>query len=393
MESVSRVADEPEGLVRMKNPFISNLHKKDINHFTSNIGLFLRRKLDRPFKKLCNLFTNATIIRVDNDASLSDEAYYSGSEVTYITYSQYPLSEKRKANNIVLERYPHLEKKESYIFVGNHTCPEDIETMLNIIDRNAYLVLGSIETLQYNPEAYLIWLNGMIVFDILDATSRKALMSKMERVLRTNSILIFPEGSHNYHPNNVINHLYDGAVRLALETGKKIVPVSLVRDGEHKVSYIDVGNPIDVREIACNASEYCRDEADSEKAKIKALTGFLRDKMATAVYHLLARHTEPVCRKSYEDMEQYFIERYVSDSFAKLKWKHDVFDAEFLTKKTKEDQNYEEVVRTLSGLRLNSRVLRDTGLDNREYVFLARDLERKDVVGNMRRFYSKEGEH
>lgn len=372
----------------MKNLLISNLHKKDVNHFTSNIGLFLRRKLDRPFKKLCNLFTNATIIRVDNAAFQNDEEYYSGLDVTYIPYSQYPLSEKRKANNIVLERYPHLEKEESYIFVGNHTCPEDIETMLNVIDRNAYLVLGSIETLQYNPEAYLIWLNGMIVFDILDATSRKALMSKMERVLRTNSIMIFPEGSHNYHPNNVINHLYDGAVRLALETGKKIVPASLARDGEHKVSYIDVGNPIDVREIACNASEYCRDEADSEKAKIKALTGFLRDKMATAVYHLLARHTEPVCRKSYEDMEQYFIDRYVSDSFAKLKWKHDVFDAEFLTKKTKEDQNYEEVVRTLSGLRLNSRVLRDTGLDNREYVFLARDLERKDVVGNMReRFY------
>ncbi len=376
----------------MKNPFISNLHKKDVNHFTSTLGLFLRRKLDRPFKKLCNLFTNATIIRVDNDASLSDEAYYSGSEVTYITYSQYPLSEKRKANNIVLERYPHLEKKESYIFVGNHTCPEDIETMLNIIDRNAYLVLGSIETLQYNPEAYLIWLNGMIVFDILDAASRKALMSKMGRVLLTNSILIFPEGSHNYHPNKIVNHLYDGAVRLALGTGKKIVPVSLVRDGEHNVSYIDVGNPIDVKKLTLNGSEYCKDEEEPEKAKIKALTAFLRDKMATSVYHLIARHTEPVFRNACEDIEQYFIKRYVNDSFAKLKWKHDVFKAEFLTKKTREDQDYEEVVRTLSELRLSNRVLRDTGLDNREYVLLARDMGRKDVVGNMKReYYQRNG--
>lgn len=372
----------------MKNPFISNLHKKDVNHFTSNIGLFLRRKLDRPFKKLCNLFTNATIIRVDNAAFQNDEAYYSGLEVTYIPCSQYPLSEKRKANNIVLERYPHLEKKESYIFVGNHTCPEDIETMLNIIDRNAYLVLGSIETLQYNPEAYLIWLNGMIVFDILDAASRKALMSKMGRVLQTNSILIFPEGSHNYHPNKIVNHLYDGVIRLALETGKKIVPVSLVRDGEHKVSYIDVGNPIDVKKLTLNGSEYCKDEEEPERAKIKALNAFLRDKMATSVYHLIARHAMPMCRKSYEDIEQYFIERYVNDSFAKLKWKHDVFEAEFLTKKTKDDQSYEEVVRTLSELRLNNCVLRDTRLDNREYVLLARDLERKDVVRNMReRFY------
>jgi len=68
----------------VKNPLICNLHKRDINHFTSNAGLFLRRKLDRPFKRLCNLFTNATIVRAENDVILSDEEYYSGLEVTYI---------------------------------------------------------------------------------------------------------------------------------------------------------------------------------------------------------------------------------------------------------------------------------------------------------------------
>lgn len=40
-----------------------------------------------------------------------------------------------------------------------------LKLMLNVIDRNAYLILGSVETLRYNPEAYLSWLNGMI--DIL----------------------------------------------------------------------------------------------------------------------------------------------------------------------------------------------------------------------------------
>lgn len=34
----------------MKNLFISNLNKKDIDHFTSDMGLFLRRKADRAFK-------------------------------------------------------------------------------------------------------------------------------------------------------------------------------------------------------------------------------------------------------------------------------------------------------------------------------------------------------
>lgn len=109
--------------------------------------------------------------------------------------------------------------------MGSHVCPEDIETMLNIIDRNAYLILGSVENLNYNPEVYLSWLNGMIVFNVLDQNERSSLPAKMERVLQTQSILIFPEGSHNYDLNKLIKPLYDGPVNLALKTGKRLFPL------------------------------------------------------------------------------------------------------------------------------------------------------------------------
>ena len=357
----------------MRNFFITNLHKKDVNHFTSDVGLFLRRKLDSPFKKLCNLFTNVTIVRVKGNNGLSDEEYYSGLDMMYVPREVYSLSTKKNANNIVLERYPELERGESYIFVGNHTCPEDIETMLNIIERNAYLILGSVEVLKYDPEMYLSWLNGMIVFDTLDSQMRKDLMPKMERVLQTNSILIFPEGSHNYHPNKLINHLFDGPINLALKTGKKIVPICLVRDEEHRVSYIDVCNPIDVGRLQVNVQDYFPREAESEKYRIKALSAYLRDKMATSVYHLNARHIEPLSRSSHGDLEAKFIEDYVNDAFIKLKWRHDVFDAEYLTKKSDADKEYEEVVEVLSGIGI------------KEWVLKMWDLERKDVPNNMRK--------
>lgn len=371
----------------MKNIFISNLYKKDVNRFTSDVGLCLRRKLNTPFKKLCNVFTNANIIRVKKDTNLGDEDYFSNLNLEKIPCASYSLSNKKNANNIVLERYPALEKDESYIFVGNHTCPEDIETMLNIIDRNTYLILGSIESLQYNTEMYLLWLNGMIAFDILDQQSRRELAPKMERVLKTNSILIFPEGSHNYHPNKLVNNLFDGPVNLALKTGKKIVPVSLVRDDKSKVSYIDVGNPIDVHKLHLNVHDYYPAEEDNEKYRIKSMSSYLRDKMATAVYHLIARHIEVIERSNYDDIERYFVDCYVEDSFAKLKWQHDVFDAEFLTKKEKADLEYEEVIRRLSSLRLGKKVLNGTRLNIKEYVLLEMDLERKDVISNMRKRY------
>ncbi len=47
----------------------------------------------------------------------------------------------------------------------------------------------------------------------------------------------------------MIKPLYDGPVNLALKTGKKIVPVALVKDYENNVAYLDVGNPIDVRNL------------------------------------------------------------------------------------------------------------------------------------------------
>lgn len=370
-----------------RNLFINKLNTRDVNHFTTDIGLFLRRKSNGAFRKLCNVFTNATIIRNETSEYVSNEEYYNNLKAERIPLSSYPLSTKKNANNIIVERYPKLEEGESYIFVGSHVCPEDIETMLNVIDRNAYLILGSVENLNYNPEVYLSWLNGMIVFNVLDMKERRELIPKMERVLHTQSILIFPEGSHNYDLNKLIKPLYDGPVNLALKTGKKIVPVVLVKDYENNVAYLDVGNPIDVRGLDLNIQDYYPGKEESEKYRIKSMSSYVRDQMATAVYHMMERHIAPIKKSEYEDLEQHFIQFYVTDTFNKLNWKHDVFDAEYLTKKTKEEQEYEEVVRSLGNLKLKKNVLKETRLYSREYVNKIRDLDRKNVVENLRKHF------
>lgn len=371
----------------MRNLFISDLNLKDTNHFTTDMGLRLRKRADGPFKKLCNIFTNANIIEVPGP-DVSDDEYFKNLSTERIPLSEYDINPKK--NNIILERYPHLAEDEQYIFVCNHTCPEDIENVLNILDRNAYLILGSIETLKYNPEAYLTWLNGMIPFDILDKDQRRGLMPKMERVLKTNSILIFPEGSHNYSPNNLVNSLFDGPVNLSLRTGKKIVIVTHIRDMEKNISYVDVSNPVDLEGFGIRKDEGPTNTFESEKGYVKSLTSCIRDKMATAVYYILARHIEPVRRNDYKDIEEHFRGEKIADAFKKLKWSHDVFDAEYLVKKTQADREYEEVVSTLSNLRFNHNTLANTLLGNREYVLLANDLQRRDVAGAMRDYWLKE---
>lgn len=376
------------GGVYMKNLFIDKLNEKSVESFTSDFGLYLRKIGNTPFKKACNIFTNAHIIKEDNIKCLSDEEYYHTLSDEYVPLSTYDL--RKNKNNIVLERYPILDTDISYIFVCNHTCPEDIETVLNVLDRNAYLVLGSIESLQYNREMYLSWLNGMIPFDIMDKVQRKELLLKMQRVLETNSILIFPEGSHNYHPNKLINNLFDGPVNLALKTMKKIVIITLVRDDENNVSYIDVGNPIDIKTINVDMNEVSSSESEFEKYYVRNLSLAIRDKMATAVYYLISRHFKVLNRNQFSDMEEFLRNKKIIDAFQKLKWKHDVFEAEYLVKKTAEEKEFEAVIKDISNLRLNIDTLKSTTLDNRYYVLSGVDLERKDIPLQMRKYWLSE---
>lgn len=357
--------------MKYHNLFINNLNKKDVKHFTTDIGLFIRKKTFPLFRRLCNFFTHATI-------------FYTNSDVEKL------LSRKQNANNIVVQNYPNLKKDESYIFVGSHVCPEDIETMINVLDRNAYLVLGSVENLHYNPEVYLSWINGLIVFDVLNKTERKELISKMERVLKTQSILIFPEGSHNYDFNKLIKPLYDGPINLAIRTGKKIVPIVMIKDYEKKVAYIDVGNPIDVTNLNLNIQDYYPGKEETEKYRIKAMSSYLRDLMATTMYEMMEHYFTPLKRKDYEDLGEHFIEFYVKDTFQKINWRHDVFDAEYLTKITEDEQAYEEVVQVLSNLKFSKQVLKETRLNTREYVLQEIELKKRNVVQNLRNeFYKK----
>ena len=363
----------------MENIFIRNLNKKSEEKFTSDFGLWLRKISDKPFKKLCNVFTNAKIIYNNNNNNLSDEEYFNSLNLDYIPTENYEIDSNK--NNIVVERYPKLNENEPYIFVCNHTCPEDIETVLNIIDRNAYLVLGSIETLKYNKEAYLSFLNGMIPFDIMNSSERKSAYKKMVRVLKTNSILIFPEGSHNYNPNNLVNKLYDGPVRLALETNRKIVVLTMLKDNENNIAYIDASNPIDVSKMEINPN-------DSYKKNLKRLTLNIRDKMATAVYYMASRHFKQIKRSDFYDIEEEMRLKKINDAFEKMKWNKDIFEAEYLVKKTDEDRELEKVIVDMNNLAINKPSL--INLLGKDWIIKEIDMKRKNIPLRMRKHLEEE---
>lgn len=71
------------------NLFISKLNEKDVNHFTTDVGLFLRRKSHKLFRKLCNFFTHTKVIYTEKCNYDTDEEYYRTLNDGYISVSDY----------------------------------------------------------------------------------------------------------------------------------------------------------------------------------------------------------------------------------------------------------------------------------------------------------------
>lgn len=85
--------------------------------------------------------------------------------------------------------------------------------------------------------------------------------------------------------------------------------------------------------------------------------------MAIAVYYLFERHF-PQIRSGF---------------FSKSKIEGVNFKAEFLTKKTKEDKEYADVIKTMSDLELDPTYLKKNKFLDTSYILIRIDLERNNV--------------
>ena len=276
------------GLVKLKDA--------NVETFTTNTGLKIRKCINRPLR--------------------------------YIL-------EKSTKGKIVVESYPDLEKDEAYIFASTHYHCEDIISNLAVLDRNAYALMGTTDQIEHNPLMYGAWLNGFIYVDRWDSESRKSAIPKMERVLKAgNSVLIWPEGSLNNTENLLIQKLFGGPYYLAKNTGKKVVPISNYLQPETNTIYIRVGTPIDL-------TKYDKDEG----------LDILRDAMASMMFEQIKVHSIPINRK--ELTGDYHLEHLETRrlEYLKNKWTgvEKLID-ELVVYKDKKITTYEDILRSLDGV-------------------------------------------
>lgn len=298
----------------MFNTGLKKFETTDINNFTSVSGILIRRKINRVWRKILSLGTH------------------------------------RKVH---IEQYPSLNKNEAYLFAANHSFDEDAISILQSIDRNAYMLQGTTHQMEHNPIFYAMWANGMIYVNRLDDKSRKESLDKMKRILKGgSSVVLFPKGGYNNTENQLIAPLFSSPYILNRELGVKVVPIISFNDIGSNEIFVRAGEPMDL-------SGYDKYEA----------LALLRDKMSTLCYEIMEDHTILVKRKELEgDPRMEYLEAR-KNVYACQKWYADVWDEELTyysghnVTTPKESREY---VDNVQGNNKNAYILADTLLRREE---------------------------
>ena len=258
----------------MKNYGIMGFKDKNVENFTSDIGMEIRKRIN-PFLR--------------------------------------PILKIATKGELIIDNYPKLEDDTPYIFVSLHNFVEDTIANLATIDRDAYLLFGTTDQLEVNPEMYAAWLNGFIYVDREDKQNRKDSLLKMQRVLENgNSVLIFPEGGFNNTENLSSLKLFASPYILSKLTGAKVVPIAPYYEfGSDKI-YMNVGEPM-------NLSKY-----EDKKEALRDL----RDNLATLLYESMEKHSTTLIRQELGPDPRLAYMEQRRQEYMKTKWTKDVWEEE-----------------------------------------------------------------
>ena len=116
----------------------------------------------------------------------------------------------------------NFTKGENYIVVCNHNSLMDVPVATPFIP-GPNKTIAKIEMAKI-PLFGIIYKRGSVLVDRKSEESRKASFNKMREVLQMGlHMCIYPEGTRN-KTKEPLQRFHDGAFRLALDTGKSILP-------------------------------------------------------------------------------------------------------------------------------------------------------------------------
>lgn len=162
--------------------------------------------------------------------------------------------------------------KQPIIFAATHGFREDVEHTVVMAGRQAYMLNGSLLQVFESFDGITAWLAGMVIIDRTDKESRSSSIDKLVRVLELgSSVIMYPEGTWNKSPNELMSGLFPGIYDVAKKSGALIAPIATYRNGKKAYGIL---------EEAFDICQYEREQGIQ----------MLRDKMATMQYELMENY-------------------------------------------------------------------------------------------------------
>lgn len=200
------------------------------------------------------------------------------------------------------------------IFCPTHIGGLDVEMSFLVIKGPCWMVMSDLREFYKNLSGMMLQMNGLIPFDIPYQEDRIAAKAQMRAVLEQGEdLLLFPEGAYNVSPNGLINHLFAGAVELAITCGAEIVPIVLER---HEKTY------------HCIIGENLVYDGVSYDDRF-AQTTVLRDCMATLKWEII--ETLPQQKRDHlpDDSDQRFLNEIIESNHDYTYTLDDIIETQF----------------------------------------------------------------
>ena len=235
--------------INMQNKYLRYLLKNEPKKVISKYGFKIRKLISYPVRNIVGPATSKNTYHIDQNDSLPTDR---------------PL-----------------------IFACTHQCKDDIALALASAGRHTYLLFASLPDFYGTLDGPALWINGVILIDRKNKSSRKAAIPKMKYAIELGAdILMYPEGTLNKTENLIVQKLFPGIYNLAKETNALVVPMAVIQEG--KDVYSKVCDPFDIIEFEK------QDGLDK-----------LRDLMATAKYELMEKHSQ-ISRAEISDAAAYW---------------------------------------------------------------------------------------
>ena len=253
----------------------------------------------------------------------------------------------RKAGwKLKIVRDDRKQTRRPVIFCPTHIGGLDAEMAIIAIR-----MLGDPRELYKDPAGMMLQMNGWVPFDVSHREDRKAAKAQMKAVLESGeNLLLYPEGAYNVSPNWLLNHLFAGAVELAITCGAEIVPIALER---HDSTYHCI--------IGENLT-YNNSSLDDRFA----LTGKLRDHMATLKWELIETLPQQKRENITETSYRQFLREVIQTNYDYTYTLEDILETQFHPKGI---VSPEEAFSFFSRLKIK-----------KENAFLAKHMQRNSVT-------------